>query len=121
MAHSDTTVWLQPAQAGCGGCEPSDDSSPCRGTASSICESPSLTGDPAVMARLLGALRAVGDADGNLVDARRISALRLQDGEAELTLAFPRGCGPARLLAEGAFHVLKLELPDTDVYVRHAA
>lgn len=121
MAHSDTTVWLHPAQAGCGGCEPSGDSTRCGSVDAPPCDAPALTGDPALIERVLGALRAVADADGNLVDAHRIGALRVRDGEVELTLAFPRGCGPARLLAEDAFHVLKQALPDTDVYVRHAA
>lgn len=121
MAHSETTVWLHSAQAGCGSCPPAGEGLRCGSVDVSPCPNPALTGDPALVARLLGALRAVADADGNLVDARRISALHVQDGEVELTLAFPRGCGPAKLLAEDAFQVLKQELPDTDVYVRHAA
>ena len=85
------------------------------------CEHPELRGDPALIGRLLQALRQVPDGAGNLVDARHVSALRLNDGEAELVLTFPRGCGTNKLLAEDAFQVLRRELPDTDVYVLHAA
>ncbi|GAB4036230.1 MAG: hypothetical protein Fur0014_02600 [Rubrivivax sp.] len=119
MVHVDHTVWLQSAPpSGCGGCGP--EAGGCGGAPlGRPCDQPELEGDPALLARLLRALREVADAAGNLVDAHRFSALRLHDGEAELVLSFPRGCGSLKLLAEGAFQVLRRELPDTDVYVRH--
>lgn len=126
MAHLDTTIWLQPAQAGstgasgCSHCVPSGVGPVCVGSYGAPCEHPALSGEPAVLQRVLQALRRVADDDGNLVDGRRFSALRITADEAELTLAFPVGCGPARGLAEGAFQVLRGALPDTDVYVRHA-
>jgi hypothetical protein len=121
MALLDHTVWMQPATAGCGGCVPTTGGSVCVGQYGQACDMPELEGDPALLDRLLKALRAVADTEGNLVDAHRFSALRLHDGEAELVLTFPRGCGSRKLLAEEAFQVLRRELPDTDVYVLHVA
>ena len=46
---------------------------------------------------------------------------QLAPGEAELTVTFPAQCGSARVMAEGAFETLRRALPDTDVYVLHAA
>lgn len=121
MAMLDHTFWLQPAEAGCGGCVPAAGGSVCAASLGRPCEHPELRGDPALIDRLLQALRQVPDGAGNLVDAHHVSALRLHDGEAELVLTFPRGCGTNKLLAEDAFQVLRRELPDTDVYVLHAA
>lgn len=122
MAMRDQTVWLQPAEADCGGCVPSAGGSVvCAASFGQPCERPELHGDPVLLNRLLQALREVPDGAGNLVDARHFSALRLHDGEAELVLTFPRGCGSHKLLAEDAFQVLRRELPDTDVYVLHSA
>jgi hypothetical protein len=121
MGIADHTVWLQPADAGCGGCVPSAGGRVCVGQYGQPCERPELSGDPARIERLLQALREVADGEGNLVDGHRFSALRLGADEAELVLAFPRGCGSHKLLAEAAFQVLRRELPDTDVYVLHAS
>lgn len=121
MARETPTLWLTPTGDGCGECAPGDAGPVCRhATLGAPCDRPAMHGDPALLARLMDALRDVGALGENLVDARRIRALRVDDGEAELTLTFPRGCGPARLLAESAFEVLRRELPDTDVYVMHA-
>lgn len=120
MNPSANTVWIQPAEPGCGACGHDDLVPACAGAASATCEAPALQGDPALLARVLHALRAVADTEGNLVDSLRFSALRLAEGEAELTLCFPRGCGAASLLAEDAFQALRRELPDTDIYVLHA-
>ena len=62
----------------------------------------------------------MADADGNLVDTQRFSALRVNADEVELHLTFPRSCGPTRLLADDAFQALPRALPDTDVYVQLA-
>ncbi len=121
MAIADHTVWIQPAEAGCGGCQPTAAGSVCVAQYGRPCERPELSGDPLQLARVLQALRQVSDGQTNLVDGRRFSALRLGDGEAELVLSFPRGCGGHKLLAEEAFQVLRRELPDTDVYVLHAS
>jgi hypothetical protein len=119
MEHPQTTVWLHPAEAGCGHCLPGPEGAACGATRGVACEQPQLSGDPAVLSSVLQALRGVADAEGNLVDGRRFSALRVTADEVELTLAFPRACGPARLLAEDAFAVLRRTLPDTDIYVLH--
>lgn len=120
----DHTVWLQPAHSGssnCEGCVPAaGDTGVCATQYGRPCERPELHGDPALISRVLQALRDVADAEGNLVDAHRFSALRLGAGEAELVLTLPRGCGANQLLAEAAFQVLRRELPDTDVYVLHS-
>jgi hypothetical protein len=121
MNPSASTVWIQPAEPGCGACGHEDVLPACAGAASATCEAPALQGDPVLLDRVLQVLRAVADGEGNLVDSRRFSALRLAAGEAELTLCFPRGCGAARLLAEDAFQALRNELPDTDIYVLHAS
>lgn len=121
MAHLDTTVWLQPAQAGCGSCLPSTASGPvCAGTSGLPCTQPRLEGPPDRIDQVLQQLRQVGDANGNLVDTQRYSALRITDDEVELTLAFPRRCGASDQLADRAFHTLRVAWPDTDIYVMHA-
>lgn len=116
-----TTLWLRPDSSGCGECLPSD-AGPVCGHAhfGTPCARPTLEGDPALIERLMQALRDVGSSAGNLVDAGQVRGLRVAEGEAELVLNFPRGCGPSRLFAESAFEVLRRELPDTDVFVLHA-
>ena len=128
MATAGTTVWLQSGAAaepaaGCGQCLPDGAAQPsaCAARQTPPCLAPALSGDPARLAGVLQALRAVADGEGNLVDAHRFSALRVDTDEVELTLAFPRSCGPSRVLADAAFHVLRDTLPDTDVYVLFAA
>ena len=120
MAHPDTTVWLQPAQAGCGHCIPHPAGPVCASTAGLPCAQPRLEGDPAHIEQVLQQLRQVGDAAGNLVDTQRFSALHVTGDEIELTLAFPRRCGASDVLADSAFQVLRVAWPDTDIYVMHA-
>jgi len=77
---------------------------------------PLLSGSPAHVQHLLNcvenALVEAGAASSNLV-----SALRVNDDEAELDLAVAPRCGGA-ILADAAFQALRRELPDTDIYVR---
>jgi len=77
---------------------------------------PMLSGSPAHVQHLLhcveSALAEAGAASPNLV-----SALRVNDDEAELDLAVAPRCGGA-ILADAAFQALRRELPDTDIYVR---
>jgi hypothetical protein len=129
MGMLDRTVWLQAADAadaghaghaGCGQCVSAASGPVCVGTYGAPCPEPLLRGDAPALARALQVLRAVADGEGNLVDTHRFSALRIEGGEAELTLTFARGCSPSRLLAEDAFQVLRRALPDTDVYVKLA-
>jgi hypothetical protein len=121
MAPFDTTVWLHPAAEACsGGCAPGGGAAACGTGPVPACLKPELQGDPAVIARVLRALRGVADKAGNLVDAGRFRSLRVGPGEAELVLNFPPGCGASRVLAEDAFQALRHALPDTDVFVLHA-
>ncbi len=132
MGVSDRTVWIHVAEAGlpspagtpraggCGDCVSTHAGPVCLGSFGAPCDEPRLEGDTRALARALQVLREVADAEGNLVDTHRFSALRIDDGEAELTLTFPRSCSPSRLLADDAFQVLRRALPDTDVYVRLA-
>lgn len=81
-----------------------------------------LLGNQQAAARLLRALRSVRDPESglDLVDAGWVQALRVEADEAELTLqSRTAGCSVARVLAEDAFGVLRRELPDTDLYIRH--
>lgn len=122
MAQTVHPVWLQSVAApaeGCGGC--TAEVPACQALQAARCEQPALEGDPVRLGSVLQALRQVADADGNLVDSRRFSALRVAADEVELTLSFPRRCGPSQWLADDSFQVLRRVLPDTDVYVRHAS
>jgi hypothetical protein len=118
MANVDTTVWLKNAEQGCGHCVPSVGGHICVGDYGQPCQHPALDGDPMLLRRVLLALRAVADDHGNLVDAQRIRTLHASEGEVELTLALPAGCGPATVLVDDAFQVLRRLLPDTDIFVR---
>jgi metal-sulfur cluster biosynthetic enzyme len=71
----------------------------------------------------MDSLRQVCDPEGgrNLIELQLVQSLHVDRNEAELTVTFSRGCGSARLLAESAFQSLRGVLPDTDIYVRHAA
>lgn len=121
------TLWIQSAQpAGqCGGCLSSDGGPQCRAhVTGEPCAHPHLTGQSALIRQVLEALnRQVVDPDAGLgiVDLQWVQGLRIEDGEAELTLSFAPVCGPAKELSETAFQTLRRLLPDTDVYVRHAA
>ena len=125
MAQQGDTLWLHSAQS-------QDAPGACGSTgAAAACGSaplhqafgqPALVGEAGELARVMHALHGVPFAtDGtDLVDAGQVRGLYIAGGEAELTLAFPRGCGALRLVAEQAFQVLRQVLPDTDIYVRHA-
>ncbi len=82
---------------------------------------PALAGPAETLQRVLRGLRSVADGEGgNLVDRHWIRSLRVQDGEADLTLTLsPRSCH-GRELAGRSFDVLRRLLPDTDVFVHHA-
>ncbi|MCK6424458.1 MAG: hypothetical protein L6Q75_05135 [Burkholderiaceae bacterium] len=56
----------------------------------------------------------------DIVRAGRIVALDIGADEATLTLRIGTGhCDSAHHVAEEAFDVLRAELPDTDLYLRH--
>ncbi len=82
---------------------------------------PSLAGPAETVQRVLRGLRSVADGEGgNLVDRHWIRSLRVQDGEADLTLTLSMHNCHGRELAERSFDVLRRLLPDTDVFVHHA-
>ena len=126
------TLWMQsvpaPAAAGssaCGGCLTSAQGPQCRAHVSGeACTHPDLAGRQELIAQVLGELnRSVVDPDAGrgIVDLQWVRGLRIEDGEAELTLSFAPVCGPGKELSESAFQTLRRLLPDTDVYVRHSA
>lgn len=110
---------------GCGACLHSASGLVCQSACDVLIADhvPEVSGPTEAVQRLLSALdQALGPLrDGNLVSARSvIHSLHLLDGEAELTLAIAPHCGGA-LLADAAFDTMRRLLPDTDIYVRHAA
>jgi metal-sulfur cluster biosynthetic enzyme len=125
------TIWMQAAQAapsasaGCGSCLSSAEGPQCRAhVTAEACAHPQLAGRNDVIAHLLDELnRTVVDPEAGrgIVDLQWVKALRVENGEAELTLSFAPACGPAKELFESAFQTLRRLLPDTDVYVRHEA
>lgn len=123
-----TTVWLQAATRGdpaadCGACEASPVGPACRGQGfGEPCLNPVLEGEPDTLQRVLAALDAeAADEAGGIVGRHCVKSLRIADGEAVLTVTFPPTCGSGKVLAEIAFGTLRRLLPDTDVYVLHAA
>jgi hypothetical protein len=86
-----------------------------------VVPAPVLAGPAETLQRVLRGLRDVVDREGvNLVERHWIRSLRVQDGEADLTLTLSARSGEARELMERSFGVLRHLLPDTDVYVHHA-
>ena len=107
----------------CHACHTHPDGPACRTLAGERCATPEFHGEPALLNRVLDSLREVVDPErgGNIVDLRLVKSLRIAPGEAELVVTFPAQCGSARVMAEGAFERLRRALPNTDVYVLHAA
>lgn len=115
-------IHAEPQAAHCGGC--GDAAAACAAIpAGGICPDPEMRGDPMLLRRAVDSLREVFDraAGRNLVEMQLVKSLRVDDGEAELTLTFAPRCGSARALAEDAFFHLRRALPEVDVYVRHPA
>lgn len=107
------------AAQGCGACLHTAIGPVCRGEFGQACGAPELSGPADELSRVLLALHMALAADG--VDAGDlVRALRLADGEAELVLAIAPRCAGAAL-ADTAFQALRRALPDTDIYVTHAA
>ena len=128
---SSATFWLRPALAArpaatdCGGCLASASGPQCRADVTGEpCAHPLMAGRQEQLQQVLQELnREVVDpgAGRGIVDLQWVRALRIEDGEAELTLSFAPRCGPGKALSESAFQTLRRMLPDTDVYVRHTA
>lgn len=81
-----------------------------------------MQGPQELLDRIISALDAALDVqrDSQMPAGGVIHALRLNDDEAELTLGVARR-GAGLQLAEIAFQTLRGLLPDTDIYVLHAA
>jgi hypothetical protein len=107
MRSAAPVIWLNPVGARAAG--------PAR------CDDPLLEGEPLRVERVMRALRRVPLDGANLVDAHLIRRLRVVPGEAELVLSFAPASAGERVAAENAFQALRRTLPDTDVYVAHAA
>ncbi len=85
-------------------------------------EPPRLGGNAAIAAQVLEALRTVRErGDGpDIVSSGRVHAIEVGPDEAVLILRLGGGrCGSAQVLAELAFDVLREQLPDLDLYLRH--
>jgi len=116
-AHS---ISIHPVLGGasCSACAPGGDRGSCLTEGLPRCRNPRLSGPSAELQRLLAAVEA--DLAQHVTEAAGASglvqALRLEAGEAELTLTVAPGCG-GQLLADCAFQTLRRMLPDTDIYV----
>ena len=83
---------------------------------------PVWVGEPALLDKVVQALRSVREAQGGpgIVSSGRVRSLEITPDEAVLTMHLGGGhCGSAQVLAELAFDVLREQLPDTDLYLRH--
>jgi metal-sulfur cluster biosynthetic enzyme len=83
---------------------------------------PVWIGDPDLLDQVVRALRRVREARGgpDIVSSGRVRSLEITPDEAVLTMRLGGGhCGSAQVLAELAFDVLRAQLPDTDLYLRH--
>lgn len=95
---------------------------PTAGPASVRTTPPRLAGPDEALQRVMSRLgRVVDPVSGvDIVRAGRIVALDIGADEATLTLRIGIGhCDSAHHVAEEAFDVLRAELPDTDLYLRH--
>ncbi len=107
---------------GCTACVPSPSGPQCRTMTDLSGEPPQLSGRSDELARLMAALapRLGFAADAGLSTAGLVRSLQVLPGEVTLQLAVGRHCG-GQALAEAAFETLRGLLPDTDIYVTHAA
>jgi Iron-sulfur cluster assembly protein len=83
---------------------------------------PRWIGEPARLDLVVRALRRVHEAQGgpDIVSSGRVRSLEITPDEAVLTMHLGGGhCGSAQVLAELAFDVLREQLPNTDLYLRH--
>jgi len=127
MISAMSVTWLHSESAapagvdGCGGCLPSAAGPVCGGgVAGECCLSPELAGEQREVGRVMSALdREVRTGGQGIVERHWVKSLRIDDGEAELTVTFPARCGGGKELAEAAFGTLRRLLPETDIYVRH--
>lgn len=119
-----TTIAIAPADADDAPCAPSHCAgcaSNCRSVVGRPCLAPQLHGPHEDVQRVMAALDADirHGTDGCFRATDLVHALTLGDGEAELHLGVAREGGSS--LLDAAFQTLRRLLPDTDIYVTHAA
>jgi hypothetical protein len=107
------------ATKGCGACMHTSVGPVCRTEYGHACASPDLHGPEDQVQRVMQALSVALAANGD--DASQlVHSLKIADGEASLELAVAPHCAGAQLV-DLAFQTLRGLLPDTDIYVSHAA
>lgn len=86
---------------------------------------PLVSGPADVVQRVMRELARIHEQDEalDIVQSGRVQSLEIcTDGSATLTLRLGHGlCHSAHVVAEQVFDVLRVELPDTDLYLRHDA
>jgi hypothetical protein len=106
MSSNRPAIWIQPA----------------RTAAAAAPTPPRLSGPDALITRVLDQLGHLRDpATGiDVLQGGRVVALEIGPDEATLTLRIGTGhCDTAHHVAEGAFDILRSELPGRDLYLQH--
>ncbi len=122
MAHSTIAIHAEHGHhaGSCSACVHGRAETVCRAVLGQDCIAPELSGPRDEIERLMNALAAALGFRLDVEEAIPVAALRVEPGEVALTLAAASRCGGAGLAAQ-AFDTLRALLPDTDIYVRHAA
>ena len=111
MEHPRKAIWLHQI--------------PTAQVASPVSGGPRVSGPPAAVERVLRGLAQIHEQNEplSILESGRVQSLEISDeGSATLTLLLGHGlCHSAHVVAEQVFDVLRLELPDTDLYLRHDA
>lgn len=106
--------------ASCSACVHGRAETVCRAVLGQDCIAPELSGPRDQIDRLMSALAGALGFRLDAEEAIPVAALHVEPGEVALTLTVAPHCGGAGLAAQ-AFDTLRALLPDTDIYVRHAA
>jgi hypothetical protein len=125
MSHPVIAIQADAANAhpgGCGQCSHATDTGPaCPALVRTVGLPPRLSGPEAEVQRLLAALAPVLGFAPGAPEAAGVRALRITPDEVELTLATDPACGGGAVMTDAAFQTLRALLPDTDIYIAHAA
>ena len=117
------SIYPDLAPSGCGVCAQGKDTPNCQRVLDQTTAAPQLSGPSDEVKRLMAALGArLGLATDHDLPAGTgwLKALHVQPGEVSLQLALDGSRGGA-VLADAAFQPLRSLLPDTDIFVTHAA
>ncbi len=125
MTWTDKTIPIRTGapHAGCHACLQSDAGPACHAVNPAPALQPRLIGPHDELQRLLAALAPRLGFDlqpGTAAGAGLVRGLAVLPGEVTLELAVGRQCGGQGLI-DTAFQTLRSLLPDTDIYVTHAA